>query len=128
MGVMTNSIMVLGRVNVFHVASQSRGVGHVHLSAAWHARRRSMGCWLARRGCGKWKGEHCDGDWVGLDAQVSRLGSLVTFMARTEGKSKSCTIGSHLSVVGVYVIKPVHAVVSVSRYRRLMSEWLPSSF
>ena len=40
--------------------------------------------------------------WVGLDAQVSRLGSLVTFMARTEGKPKSCTIGSHLSVVGVY--------------------------
>ena len=26
--------------------------------------------------------------WVGLDAQVSRLGSLVTFMARMEGKSK----------------------------------------
>ena len=62
MGVMTNSIMFLGRVNVFHVASQSREVGHVHLSAAWHARRRSMGCWLARRGCGRWKGEHCDGD------------------------------------------------------------------
>ena len=30
MGVMTNSIMFLGRVNVFHVASQSREVGHVH--------------------------------------------------------------------------------------------------
>ena len=26
--------------------------------------------------------------WVGLDAQVSRLGSLVTFMARMESKSK----------------------------------------
>ena len=26
--------------------------------------------------------------WVGLDVQVSRLGSLVTFMARMEGKSK----------------------------------------
>lgn len=26
--------------------------------------------------------------WVGLNAQVSRRGSLVTFMARMEGKSK----------------------------------------